>query len=87
MLLALINDILDLSKIESGKMELVPVEYDVSSLLHDVINMISMKAQDKNLEIHLSLDESLPSRLYGFFLLIRELRIPATGWWREPALE
>lgn len=48
-LLALINDILDLSKIESGKMEIIPLEYDLSSLLHDVVNMISMKAEDKEL--------------------------------------
>lgn len=74
-LLSTINDILDLSKIESGKMELVPVEYDVSSLLHDVINMISMKAQDKNLEIHLALDESLPSRLYGDDVRIRQILV------------
>lgn len=46
-LLSTINDILDLSKIESEKMELIPVEYDVSSLLHDVINMISMRRRIK----------------------------------------
>ena len=46
-LLALINDILDLSKIESGKLEILPEEYDLSSLLHDIINMITMKAKDK----------------------------------------
>lgn len=74
-LLSTINDILDLSKIESGKMELVPVEYDVSSMLHDVINMISMKAQDKNLEIQLALDENMPSRLYGDDVRIRQILV------------
>lgn len=74
-LLSTINDILDLSKIESEKMELIPVEYDVSSLLHDVINMISMKAADKNLEIRLSLDEKLPSRLYGDDVRIRQILV------------
>lgn len=74
-LLSTINDILDLSKIESGKMELVQVEYDVSSMLHDVINMISMKAQDKNLEIQLALDESLPSRLFGDDVRIRQILV------------
>ena len=64
-LLSTINDILDLSKIELGKMELVFAEYDVSTLLHDIVNMISMKAKDKGLEIKLSLDEQLPSKLYG----------------------
>ena len=41
-LLALINDILDFSKIESGKMEIIMVEYDFSSLIHDISNMISI---------------------------------------------
>ena len=74
-LLSIINDILDLSKIESGKMELVLAEYEVSSLLHDVVNMISMKAQDKNLVVQLSLDESLPSRLYGDDVRIRQILV------------
>ena len=46
-------------------MELVLAEYDVCTLLHDIVNMISMKAKDKELEIKLSLDEQLPSKLYG----------------------
>lgn len=74
-LLALINDILDLSKIESGKLELFPEEYDFSSLLHDVINMISMKAKDKNLAVHLSVDENLPSRFWGDDVRIRQILV------------
>lgn len=74
-LLSTINDILDLSKIESGKMELVFVEYDVSTLLHDIISMISMKAKDKGLEVILSLDESIPSRLYGDDVRLRQILI------------
>ena len=74
-LLSTINDILDLSKIESGKMELVLVEYDVSSLLHDIVNMISMKAKDKGLDVILSLDEQLPSKLYGDDVRLRQILI------------
>ena len=74
-LLSTINDILDLSKIESGKMELVFAEYDVSTLLHDIVNMISMKAKDKGLEIKLSLDEQLPSKLYGDDVRLRQILI------------
>lgn len=74
-LLSTINDILDLSKIESGKMELVSVEYDVITLLHDIINMISMKARDKGLEIILSVDEDVPTRLYGDDVRLRQILI------------
>lgn len=74
-LLSTINDILDLSKIESGKMELVLVEYDVSSLLYDIVNMISMKAKDKGLEVILSVDENVPSRLYGDDVRLRQILI------------
>lgn len=74
-LLALINDILDLTKVESGKMELVLVEYDFSSLIHDVINMIQMKADSKSLEICLDLDENLPSALYGDDVRIRQVLV------------
>lgn len=74
-LLSTINDILDLSKIESGKMELVLAEYDVGALLYDIVNMISMKAKDKELEIKLSLDEQLPSKLYGDDVRLRQILI------------
>lgn len=74
-LLALINDILDLSKIESGKLEILPEEYDLSSLLHDIMNMISMKAKDKGLAVNLSVDENLPSRLWGDDIRIRQILV------------
>lgn len=47
-LLSLINDILDFPKIDSGKMEIVPIEYDISSLMHDLVNMTSQRAKNKN---------------------------------------
>ncbi len=74
-LLSLINDILDFSKIESGKMELVPIEYDFSSMIHDIINMIRLKAESKNLYVRLELDENLPSRLFGDDIRIRQILI------------
>lgn len=64
-LLSLINDILDFSKIEAGKMEIVPVAYDTSVFLNDVINMIDIKAKQKQLDFLVNIDESLPSMLYG----------------------
>ncbi|MBR1742622.1 MAG: response regulator [Lachnospiraceae bacterium] len=64
---------MDLSKIESGKMELVPVRYDFCSLLSDVIRMVSMKAQNKALKIKLLLDPTLPSGLYGDDIRLRQV--------------
>lgn len=72
-LLSLINDILDFSKIESGKMEIVPVEYDFSSLIHDLVNMASQRAEDKNIKIEVEVDHEIPSRLYGDDVRIRQV--------------
>ncbi len=72
-LLSLINDILDFSKIESGKMEIVPVEYDFSSMIHDVVNMIMIRAKDKGLKMNLSVDSSLPFKVYGDEVRIRQV--------------
>lgn len=74
-LLSLINDILDLSKIESGKLELIEEEYDFSSLIHDIMNMISMKAENKGLSVHLSIEDQLPSRLWGDDVRLRQVLI------------
>ena len=72
-LLSLINDILDFSKIESGKMEIIPVEYDFSSMIHDVVNMIMMRAEDKGLKMNLSVDSTLPYKVYGDEVRIRQV--------------
>lgn len=74
-LLALINDILDFSKIDSGKMEIVPVEYDISSLIHDLVNMISQRATDKGLRLAVEVDHTLPCRLFGDDVRIRQILI------------
>ncbi len=74
-LLSLINDILDISKIESGKLEILPVEYDFSSLIHDVMNMTEMKAKDKGLALNISVDRELPSRLWGDDVRIRQILV------------
>ena len=74
-LLALINDILDISKVESGKMEIVPVEYDLSSLINDVSNMIDFKAKAKNLQLKINVGENLPSKLFGDDVRIRQVLI------------
>lgn len=74
-LLSLINDILDSSKIESGKMEIIPVEYEISSLINDLYNMINIKARDKNLELIFNIDGNIPLKYYGDDLRIRQVLI------------
>ena len=74
-LLALINDILDFSKIESGKLEILPIEYDFSSLIHDISNMIQVKAKGKNLKLEFFVDPKIPSKLMGDDVRIRQILV------------
>lgn len=74
-LLALINDILDFSKIESGKLEIINIEYDFSSLIHDICNMIKAKVEAKKLQLHIHVDEKLPSKLLGDDVRIRQVLV------------
>ncbi len=74
-LLALINDILDLSKIEAGSFEIIEKSYDISSVLNDVINMTRKKAYDKGLEYQFIVDENMPSKLLGDEIRIRQIII------------
>ena len=75
MLLTLINDILDMSKIESGNMDIVPVTYDVGDMLSDIVNMIWVRAKEKGLEFHVNVDQALPSQLYGDEVRIKQILI------------
>ena len=73
MLLSIINDILDFSKVESGKMEIIAVEYDLASVINDIINMLSTKAKDKGLTFLVEVDRTIPSILYGDEIKIRQI--------------
>lgn len=73
MLLALINDILDLSKLESGKMEIVPVQYETGAMFSDLVNIIWIRAHEKNLEFKLDIDGNIPSMLYGDEVRLRQV--------------
>lgn len=74
-LLAIINDILDISKIESGKMELVLGKYHTSGLLKDVSLIIATQAQAKGLAFQMKADPEIPNRLYGDKIRIRGVLI------------
>lgn len=75
MLLTLINDILDLSKIKSGKMEIVNVSYETGALFSEIVNMIWIKAKQKGLEFKLHVDSSIPSMLCGDEVRIKQVLI------------
>jgi len=72
-LLAIINDILDLSKIEEGKMTIVEGEYQLSSVLNDLSNMIFFKAREKGLEFTIDVEETLPDSLFGDEVRVRQI--------------
>lgn len=72
-LLFLINDILDMSKIESGKMEIVEVEYSLANLMMDLWNVIFLRAQEKGLTLKFILDETTPQTLYGDDVRIKQI--------------
>lgn len=72
-LLTLINDILDMSKIESGKMEIIPTEYKTADLFLDLWNVIYLRAKDKNLTLSFKLDETMPSTLYGDDVRVKQI--------------
>lgn len=74
-LLTLINDILDLSKIKSGKMEIINASYETGALLSELVNMVWIKAREKGLEFRLHVDPSIPSMLCGDEVRIKQILI------------
>ena len=65
MLLNLVNDILELSQLEMKQMRLVPVEYSTKAMFREVVDMIRVRAREKNLEFQINIDENLPSVVFG----------------------
>ncbi|SDA13498.1 EDD domain protein, DegV family [Ruminococcus sp. YE71] len=74
-LLSLINDILDMSKMESGRMEIVPVVYDVGKMLTDIVNMVSVMADAKGLRFIVDVDPTMPSQLLSDEVRIKQIVI------------
>ena len=64
-LLEIVNGILDISKIEAGKLELIENDYDTQKLFNDVIKLIRVRIGDKPLDFRVSIAEDLPPVLYG----------------------
>ncbi|MBQ9504656.1 MAG: response regulator, partial [Lachnospiraceae bacterium] len=64
-LLGLINDVLDVSRIESGRMEIIEVEYELGSVVNDLVNMIKVRTDEKQLEFKVEIDPETPHLLLG----------------------
>jgi len=73
LLLGIINDILDLSKIEAGKLDLLPVNYDVPSLINDTVYLNIMRFDSKPFAFELEVDENIPLTLFGDELRIKQI--------------
>ena len=64
-LLSIINDVLDMSKIEANKMELSPEEFDFEAMVHKVVNVINYRIHEKDQNFHVSIDKNIPGKLVG----------------------
>ena len=73
LLLNIINDILDLSKIEAGKLELIPEKYETASLINDIIQLNYIRYESKPIEFIIDIDENIPSVLIGDELRIKQI--------------
>ncbi|MCL2138243.1 MAG: PAS domain-containing protein [Treponema sp.] len=72
-LLGLINDVLDISKIEAGKLELTPVEYEVPSMLNDIITLNMIRIEDRPVTFMLDIGDDLPCHLFGDDLRVKQI--------------
>ena len=74
-LLAIINDILDFSKIESGKMEIIEESYSLASLINDVVTMIKIRLQNKDVALNLEVSKDLPDAVFGDEVRVKQIMI------------
>ena len=73
MLLEIVNDVLDFSKAESNKLELVPVEFDTADFLEGIINVVNSRIGDKPIDFLVDIDPGIPKTLYGDDVHIRQI--------------
>jgi PAS domain S-box-containing protein len=78
-LLRLINDVLDMSKIEAGRMRLTPVDCDFQALVEDMTAMFRLRTQEKGLEFRVRCDAGVPARLYADAGRIRQVLLNLLG--------
>ncbi len=71
----IVNDILDMSKLEKGKMEIIESEYDIRKTISDIVFLIENRVGGKDIKIVVDIDKSIPSLLIGDALRIRQILI------------
>lgn len=74
-LLVIINDVLDFSKIESGKLDIIEIEYEPLSLINDLSNVINTRIGNKNVEFTMSISPELPQMLWGDNIRIHQIML------------
>ena len=72
-LLGIVNDVLDFSKIEAGKMNIIPVEYELTSVINDMYNVVWLRAENKGLSVELAIDPDIPAVLFGDETRIKQI--------------
>lgn len=78
-LLGIINDVLDISKIESGKYELIEDTYELAGLLKDVSRIIAIRVQEVNSRYQLQVDPTLPKKVIGDVTKVRQILLNILG--------
>lgn len=78
-LLGIINDILDLSKLEAGRLSIMEDEYSLPDMLQGIVNMMSLSSREKGLEVKVSLSEDLPAVVFGDELRIKQIVMNITN--------
>ncbi len=78
-LLGIINDILDISKIESGKFEIIDSEYKLDSVILDVVNMISTRLMESTVRLEVEVGKNVPSVLYGDAIRVKQILLNILG--------
>lgn len=74
-LLTVVNDVMDFSKVESGELDVAPVNYNLFQMLNECYNMFNQRAQDKNLKLIFDIDSNTPVELFGDEKRIRQILI------------
>lgn len=74
-LLSIINDILDISKIESGKLDIIEDEYEFASVINDITNMANVRINDKDIKFLVEIDPKIPYKMYGDEVRLRQVII------------